>query len=295
MKSFTQLAVLVTIAISSFSQTHALTNDALLPNLQVGASAEIGVSLLMSGSALFVQKATVAATTSLSTTSKPVAPVVPLSVNPPKVQISSSTSATSKTTPQFTPVKPTQMTITTPSATANIQKIPQTTTPPATPTTTLPQAASSALAGFYVGANSYYIYALQDADRQSVLDAMKSAGMSVLRIFVTHIYQNNKGSGNDEIPDVEPVTLGVYDDTILRKIDVLMSECAQRGIKLIISMGDRYALGWWDTDAYATTFGVAAPGTTGAQVITDASAFYSTWQAKDAFDKRIDRKCSRLS
>lgn len=143
---------------------------------------------------------------------------------------------------------------------------------------------------FYVGANSYYLFALKDADRLAVLDAMKSTGMSMLRIFVAHVYPNNKNSGNDEVMDLEPTTLGVYDDTILKKIDQLMLECSQRNIKMIIALGDRYALGFWDTDTYATSHGIAPLGSLGGQKISDASSFYLDASSKTAFDNRIARE-----
>jgi hypothetical protein len=116
---------------------------------------------------------------------------------------------------------------------------------------------------------------------------MKDAGMSVVRVFITHIYENNKGSGNDEIPDLEQWGLGQYDDTILKKIDKLMSECYARKMKLIIACGDRYALGFWDTDQYAYAYGIVSSGS-GAQKVADASAFYTSTSAKTYFDKRID-------
>lgn len=119
---------------------------------------------------------------------------------------------------------------------------------------------------------------------------MKSAGMSVLRIFIGHVYANNKNSGNPEIMDLEPYELGKYDDSILKRIDILMYEASQRNIKLIIACGDRYQLGFWDTDIYAQTYGIADWGSSGAQQIYDASVFYTDNGAMTFFDKRIDRK-----
>lgn len=158
------------------------------------------------------------------------------------------------------------------------------------PTSTL--SAGPNLNSFFVGGNSYYLYALGREDRNAVLDAMQSAGMSVIRIFITHVYENNKNSGNPEVQDLEPNQLGVYDDDILKRIDILMYEAAKRNMKLIIACGDRYALGFWDTDLYATTYGIADQGSTGAQMISDASVFYTSNSAMTHFDKRIDRKSS---
>lgn len=70
---------------------------------------------------------------------------------------------------------------------------------------------------------------------------MKAANLKVVRVFVGSIYANAKGSGNVAVNDVEPNTLGVYDDTILQKIDQLMVECQARGMKLQIVLHDRCA------------------------------------------------------
>jgi hypothetical protein len=51
------------------------------------------------------------------------------------------------------------------------------------------------------GANSYYLYALQADDRTAILDAMQDAEMKTVRIFITGILENNKGSGNSAVPD----------------------------------------------------------------------------------------------
>ena len=165
-----------------------------------------------------------------------------------------------------------------------------TTSSSAAPTGTASSSTGADLDGFFLGANSYYLYALPEADRLAVLNALQSAGMSVIRVFITHIYPNNKGSGNPEIPDLEPTQLGQYDDTILEKIDALMYECSQRNIKLIIACGDRYALGFWDTDQYALTYGIVDGGS-GAQMVSDASTFYTDNGAMTFYDHRLDREC----
>lgn len=117
--------------------------------------------------------------------------------------------------------------------------------------TSLSSATASSVPEFYVGANSYFVHALQEEDRLEVLDAMVAANMKVLRIFLSYTYHNNKGSGSVEMPDrkrslarsdaphrltsmspVEPSKVGEYDDTILKAIDQLMVECKERGASL---------------------------------------------------------------
>jgi hypothetical protein len=61
-------------------------------------------------------------------------------------------------------------------------------------------------------------------------------------------------------------------------------------MKLIIAMGDRYALGYWETDAYAIKYGIAKPGSSGAQMISDATPFYTNKNAISKYDNRLKRK-----
>lgn len=140
---------------------------------------------------------------------------------------------------------------------------------------------------YWAGASSYFIHSFKDADRHAVLDAMKAANLKVVRIFISHIGANAKNTGNNEMPDVEPKAVGTYDDAILKSVDQLMKDCADRGLKLMIALHDRYALGFWDTDTYATQFGVVSQGSSGAQQHADASTFYKSSRAAAAFDQRI--------
>jgi mannan endo-1,4-beta-mannosidase len=95
-----------------------------------------------------------------------------------------------------------------------------------------------------------------------VLDAIRDAKLKTLRIFISQTLQNNKNTGSVAMPDIEPQTVGTWDDTQLRAIDQLMVEARERGtkencnliplflltfsgIKLIIAMHDRYQLGCW--------------------------------------------------
>lgn len=118
--------------------------------------------------------------------------------------------------------------------------------------------------------------------------------MSVVRIFISHVGQNNKNSGNDELNDLEGWGVGDYDDTVLEKIDQLMVELQERNMQLIISIHDRYALGFWDTDQYAYKYGIVSGGS-GAQRISDASNFYTDGDAISNMDKRIAREWKKAN
>jgi mannan endo-1,4-beta-mannosidase len=95
-------------------------------------------------------------------------------------------------------------------------------------------------------------------DRLDVLDAIQGAKMKVLRIFISPTGQNFKNTGSVSMPDIEPNTVGVWDDTQLKAIDQLMVEAQARGIKLTIAIHDRYQLGCWGSDAYVSKYKLPA-------------------------------------
>lgn len=147
--------------------------------------------------------------------------------------------------------------------------------------------AKAASSGYFHGASSYYLHAMAADERYAVLDALKDGGFSVVRIFIASVGANNKGSNSQAVNDVEPNTIGTYDDTILNLVDQLMYDCSQRGLKLLITLGDRYALGWWSTDAYALSLGIVKAGSSGVQQVTDASKFYTSSSAAASWDNRM--------
>ncbi|KAH8918707.1 glycoside hydrolase family 5 protein [Atractiella rhizophila] len=141
---------------------------------------------------------------------------------------------------------------------------------------------------YFFGVNSYYLYSIEQSDRIQILDELKDLGATTLRIFITSIYAGNKGSNNQAANDVEHNGVGKYDDHILVMVDKLMVEASARGIKLIIALGDRYALGFWSTDSYATKYGIVSPGSSGDQRVADASPFYTSKSAINSYDARIE-------
>ena len=51
----------------------------------------------------------------------------------------------------------------------------------------------------------------------------------MLRVFITQVEQNTKGSSAQAVNDLETVAVGQYDDTILGLIDNLAAEAHARG------------------------------------------------------------------
>ncbi|OCH85897.1 glycoside hydrolase family 5 protein [Obba rivulosa] len=132
---------------------------------------------------------------------------------------------------------------------------------------------------------SYMLSRSQDEDRLDVLNAMQSANMKLLRIFITQVQAGTKSSSASAVNDLETVEVGHYDDTILYQIDNLAAEAHARDIKLVIAMHDRYALGCWTTDAYVAKYNL--PVTNCEDGVPDSSTFYTDSSAIADFDDRL--------
>lgn len=61
------------------------------------------------------------------------------------------------------------------------------------------------------------------------MDAIQAADLKVLRLFISETFENFKSTGSIYMPDVEPQTVGDWDDTQLEAIDQLMVEANERG------------------------------------------------------------------
>ena len=139
----------------------------------------------------------------------------------------------------------------------------------------------------WAGADSFFLFALSEADRIAHLSAMRNASMKVVRIFISAVGNGAKGSSSTATPDLEPVTVGVYNDTILHRIDQLMVEAVQYGVKLDISMHDRYALGCWSEDAYYYTYKFPSGFPNCNAQRNDVHQFYQNTSIEAAFDARL--------
>ncbi|KAI9313667.1 glycoside hydrolase superfamily [Zopfochytrium polystomum] len=126
----------------------------------------------------------------------------------------------------------------------------------------------------FAGVNSYFLHTLPADDQELILNAVAAAGYKAIRIFINRVYAGSKNSRAIYTKDIEPSAVGQYDDTALYRIDALMARCKDRGLKLIISLHDRWSLGTWDNDAYFRKYGSPA-------------GFYTSLSAQQAIDARI--------
>ncbi|KAL0478461.1 manD [Acrasis kona] len=143
-----------------------------------------------------------------------------------------------------------------------------------------------ALANSWAGVNSYFIHTLEDNDRRRHLDAIRDAGLKVLRVFVVSVGRGSKGSSSRGVNDIEAYNVGKYDDTVLNQINVLMKECYDRGIKLNIALHDRYSLGCWARDAYVGKYGLRDVSPKCSHD-NQPSKFYFDSNAQADYDRRI--------
>lgn len=140
----------------------------------------------------------------------------------------------------------------------------------------------------FAGVNSFFLHAFQQSDRIAVLDAVKAANLKYVRLFISYTAANNKNTGSREMPDIEPVAVGTYDDTQLNAIDQLMVEAHARGIKLTIALHDRYQLGCWGNDTYVSKYKLPAVDcNTASASSNDVTWFYQDPSPIYDYDKRI--------
>lgn len=106
------------------------------------------------------------------------------------------------------------------------------------------------------GMNSYFVHALSEEDQIKTLDAMARWGLKVLRIFISPVPANFKGSSSQFVSALEPDHMGAYDPQVLDLINSFMVKAQQYGVKLAIALHDRYSLGCWACDGYQKSLGL---------------------------------------
>jgi len=139
------------------------------------------------------------------------------------------------------------------------------------------QSAPASGAKSFAGSNLYYAAGLRNDTRTALLDALQSANMKVLRVWLDGQSTTQKGTPIDPFPDLEPSTVcdgdaSCYDDTVLQRLDDFMIESNARGIKLLISMHSFNALS--AGDVYGQKYGT--------------QGFYEQSDATQAFDARLN-------
>ncbi|ORY47636.1 hypothetical protein BCR33DRAFT_714739 [Rhizoclosmatium globosum] len=141
----------------------------------------------------------------------------------------------------------------------------------------------------FAGVNSYFIANLPVSNQQYLLSSLQQAGITVVRIFITQFGVNGKNTLATGQPDLEPTTIGVYNDTVLTNLDSLLALVPQYNIKLIIAMHDRWNLDntWGTCDAYCLKYCKLDPTTNKCTSQGGAGSFYTDPTAQQSFDNRL--------
>lgn len=167
------------------------------------------------------------------------------------------TTPTSTYTSTFTTTSSRTPTTTTTSSTTTITPTITTTNPP--PTTT------------EFGTNIYNLYNYPNSDIDSFISCSKSHEIKIIRIMIKNL---------------EPNSVGVYDDSVLQKMDYVMKKAESSGVKLIIVFSD---MGWdlWHADInskskYYSLIPLENDGT------RDCIKFYTDQNIIDKYKNRIN-------
>lgn len=155
------------------------------------------------------------------------------------------------------------------------------------PTAALPAVAATQTN--WAGVSSYYLYSCNATVRAEALNAVRAAGLKVVRVFLLSTSNNTAGAvaacEASGVPDVEPAQVGVYDDTILARLDDLLLEAAARGLKLTVALHDRWSLGCWRADAYQRKYNLTRADCRKNPAANDPARFYTEGRAD--FERRI--------
>jgi len=137
------------------------------------------------------------------------------------------------------------------------------------------------------GVNSYFLWAMGQAEQDQILSDMQTRGLKMMRIFVSTVPRNFKSTTSQFVPFLEP-RLGEYDFTALELINKFMVKVKEYGVKLAIALHDRYELGCWYCDAYHEYLGLTCLAGQPCGPLNDASKFYRNSTVIKAFDQRLE-------
>jgi mannan endo-1,4-beta-mannosidase len=104
----------------------------------------------------------------------------------------------------------------------------------------------------WAGSNCYFLHTLPESDQSQMIISLKNANVRCIRLFISTIYGGHKGTNAIQTNDLEQTQVGVYDDDVLQKLDVLLPKLESAGMKAIVAFHDRYMLGCWGVDAYVS-------------------------------------------
>ena len=147
----------------------------------------------------------------------------------------------------------------------------------------------------WAGISAYYMCGCNATVRIEALNAMRAAGLKVVRVFLL----STEGDGavaaceSSPVPDIEPKQVGVFDDTILERLDDLLFEASIRGLKVTVALHDRYSLGCWRSDSYQRKYNLTKTDCSSDPSGNDPTRFYT--EGREDFKRRIAHVLSYVS
>ncbi|KAJ4401620.1 hypothetical protein N0V91_007792 [Didymella pomorum] len=94
----------------------------------------------------------------------------------------------------------------------------------------------------FSASNLYYAAGLKDAQQNTLLQGLQSAGVKVLRVWLDGQSSSQKGTNIDTFPSLQGDSPTAWDDTVLNRLDKFMVKAHSYGIKLLISVHSYNAL-----------------------------------------------------
>ncbi|KAI9703504.1 MAG: hypothetical protein M1820_005808 [Bogoriella megaspora] len=132
------------------------------------------------------------------------------------------------------------------------------------------------------GSNLYFLHGLSNSDQDYYINTLASDGAKVVRLWATGLGSGCQKGSNipTSIPDLEPDSIGTFNDTVLDALDGVLAKLVAKEIKAIISPHDGNAFGLNSCDVYGKVYGCAKSNSA-------ADSFYSSTTAKSQYDARM--------
>ncbi|KAJ3355539.1 hypothetical protein HDU83_003206 [Entophlyctis luteolus] len=124
----------------------------------------------------------------------------------------------------------------------------------------------------------YFAHTLPGDEQDRLFAALRRAGATAVRIFITDFGAGGKGTNSTGATDLESAgAVGAYADAVLGQVDAMLVRMRRAGVKAVVCMHDRWVLTgeWGVCDAYCRKYGAST------------AAFYSSPTAAAEFDARL--------
>lgn len=137
----------------------------------------------------------------------------------------------------------------------------------------------------FKGINSYYLYTCSDEYQVQVFQAMKAGSFTHVRVFLNKYIDEGYPGDCGGFDDVES-PIGVFNEATLSRVGQFFLRAKDHGIKIVLSLHDRWSLGCWRKDVYTTAFNLSVADVWGKDC-PNPIEFYQSTVIKNALKNRI--------